>query len=184
METNNKQTVLTTKNTLDGIEWVEAPSQPKQVTQLYLKRSTPVIITPSQPVTPLTTNPTEEKSHDVLIVLCQVMQNTMSKFQIHAIYGNIALVEFEPVMQLDPVLPLPLLTMGYWFNRSYRKFAYHVIGYNSMTWGTEWYKSGSGLVKYLCGCMDSDKRFTTQEKLYFRNQISQTLAMPTRKVER
>lgn len=175
-----EKTMTTKTKSIIGMQWVEAPPQPKQVTQVYLKRSMPVIITPSQPVTPLIANPTEEQAHEVLIVLCQVMQNTMSKFKAHAICGNIALVEFVPVTGLDPVLPLPLLGMGWYFNRKYRQLTTHIMGYNSMTWGNEWYNIGKRLVDYLCEFVGSDRRFSEDEKRYFCKQLNLTLVKPTR----
>jgi len=165
----------TKTDTLNGIQWVEIPQQPK--TQLYLKRSTPVHVLPA---IPLITNPTEKQVEDTLMVLCHVMQNTMSSFELHEIYGNVALVQFEPTTQFDPLLPLPLLPVGYWFNRCYRKFANHVMDYNSLTWGVGWYTQAGRLVKSLCGCMNGSKKFSREEKLYFERQLRLTLTMPTR----
>lgn len=167
----------TKTNVLNGVQWVESPTIPKNVTQVYLRRSTSVYI---EPAIQLITNPAEEQSHDVLIVLCQVMQNTMSSFCVHAIYGNIALVEFSPVTQVDPLLPLPLIGMGWYFNRKYRQLTTHVMGYNSLSWGSEWYNTGKRLVDCLCKCVNNDTRFGEDEKQYFCKQLNLTLVNPVR----
>lgn len=169
----------TKTNVLNGVQWVEAPTQPKtqSKTQLYLRRSTPVTIVAE---TQLITNPTKEQVDEILITLCRVMQNTMSKFKVHAIYGKIALVEFEPTTQFDPVLPLPLLNMGWLFNRKYREFTRHVMTYNSLTWGRNWYTRGYNLVRAMCKDMTGDYRFSEDEKRYFCQQLNITLVKPTR----
>lgn len=123
----------------------------------------------------------EFQSMQLTAALADLLDNSLSAFELDQQCGRVFLIRFVPLRRADPLLPFVFRQYGRGYKRSYQKLTDMLI---SQTWSlAPWRyrkarREADALIKYVL----YDDDMLPAEKLYYQTRMLYAVAMPQKAI--